>query len=205
MGAEDDDLLREAKSGEPLALKRLLLAHGGALRTRVAKGVPPRFRSILAPEDILQETFAEAFRTIGAFEPQGKDAFYRWLSTIADHRLLDAIRALKAARRGGGHAPAANVARSSIANLVDVVAVTTRTPSRSARGTETAAAVQVALAALRSEHREALTLRYLQGLPIADVAARMGKTESAVHKICSRALQALRKSMGEAAQYLSRT
>src|SRR3954470_5863567 len=93
MGAEDD-LLREAKAGEPLALKRLLLAHGGPLRTRIARGVPARVRSLLAPEDILQETFAEAFRTIGGFEPEGKDAFYRWLSTIADHRLLDAIRAL---------------------------------------------------------------------------------------------------------------
>ena len=202
MGPEDD-LLRDAKAGEPLALKRLLLAHGGPLRTRVAKGIPARFRSLLAPEDILQETFAEAFRTIGGFEPQGKDAFYRWLSTIADHRLLDAIRALKTARRGGGLSPAANVARSSIANLVDVVAVTTGTPSRAARGRETTAAVQVALAGLPAEHRDALTLRYLHGLPIAEVAQKMGKTESAVHKLCSRALQGLRKSMGEAANYLS--
>jgi RNA polymerase sigma-70 factor (ECF subfamily) len=200
----DDDLLRGAKAGEPLALKRLLLAHGGPLRTRIARGVPARFRSLLAPEDILQETFAEAFRTIGGFEPQGKDAFYRWLSTIADHRLLDAIRSLKTVRRGGGHAPAVNTARSSIANLVDIVAVTTRTPSRAARGHENTAAVQVALAGLRPEHRDALTLRYLQGLPIAEVAVRMGKTESAVHKLCSRALQGLRKSMGEAANYLSR-
>jgi RNA polymerase sigma-70 factor (ECF subfamily) len=203
MGGEDD-LLREAKAGEPLALKRLLLAHGGPLRTRIAKGVPARFRSLLAPEDILQETFAEAFRTMGSFEPEGKDAFYRWLATIADHKLLDAIRSLKTARRGGDRGPAANIARSSIANLVDVVAVTTRTPSRAARGHEMTAAVQVALAGLRSEHRDALTLRYLQGLPIAEVAQKMGKTESAVHKICSRALQGLRKSMGEAADYASR-
>jgi RNA polymerase sigma-70 factor (ECF subfamily) len=201
----DDDLLRDAKAGEPLALKRLLLAHGGPLQTRIAKGIPARFRSVLAPEDILQETFAEAFRTIGNFEPQGKDAFYRWLSTIADHRLLDAIRSLKTARRGGGQAPAANTARSSIANLVNIVAVTLRTPSRSARGHETTAAVQVALAGLRDEHRDALTLRYLRGLPIAEVAARMGKTESAVHKICSRALQGLRTSMGDAANDPSRS
>lgn len=200
----DEELLREAKAGQPLALKRLLLAHGGPLRTRIAKGVPPRFRSVLAPEDILQETFADAFRTIEGFEPVGKDAFYRWLSTIADHRLVDAVRALKTARRGGDRTPAANTARSSIANLVDIVAITTRTPSRVARSHENTAAVQVALAGLRAEHRDALTLRYLQGLPIAEVAGRMGKTESAVHKLCSRALQSLRKSMGEAANYLSR-
>lgn len=201
--SEERELIDRAKAGDALALDRLLLAHYGPLHARVVKRLPRRFCAVIAPEDIIQETFAEVFQTIGKFIPEGGDAFYRWIATVAEHRLLDAVRALRAAKRGGGRAPAANVHASSIAALVDLVAVSERTPSRSAGGHEAAAAVQVALAGLRGEYREALLLRYFQAMPIAEVAARMGKTESAVHKLCSRALQALREAMGEAAKYMS--
>jgi RNA polymerase sigma-70 factor (ECF subfamily) len=202
--AAEQDLVGRAVAGEPLALDRLLLAHYGSLHARVDKRLPQRLRTTVAPEDVIQETFAEAFRTIGGFKADGPDAFYRWLVTIADHRLVDAVRAHRAAKRGGDRAPAVQAGHSSIAAMVDLVAMSERTPSVSAGGHEAAAAVQVALAGLRPEYREALTLRYMQGLPVAEVAARMGRTESAVHKVCSRALQALKESMGEASRYLSR-
>lgn len=197
MDRDDADLVNRAMAGEPLALNRLLLLHYGTLSARVQKRIPTRLRAVITPEDVLQEAFAEAFRTMASFRPEGPNAFYRWLVTIADHRLLDAIRAHRAAKRGGGR-QAVNLAQSSIAPLVDLVAITERTPSDSAAGHEAAAAVQVGLAGLRSDYREALTLRYLQGLPVAEAAARMGRTESAMHKLCSRALQALRESMGDA-------
>ncbi len=201
---EQDDLVTRAAAGEPLALDRLLLNHYGPLHARVEKRLPQRLRATVAPEDVIQETFAEAFRTISGFKADSPDAFYRWLVTIADHRLVDAVRAHRAAKRGGGRSPAVLPGNSSIAAIVDLVAVNERTPSVSARGHEAAAAVQVALAGLRPEYREALTLRYMHGLPVADVAVRMGRTESAIHKVCSRALQALKESMGEASKFLSR-
>ena len=99
---------------------------------------------------------------------------------------------------------AAGAERSSIAALIDLVAVNEWTPSRSAGGHEAAAAVQVALAGLKPEYRAALSVRYLEGLTAAEAAGRLGTTEGAVHKLCSRALHTLRESLGEAAKYLSR-
>ncbi|MBX3376251.1 MAG: sigma-70 family RNA polymerase sigma factor [Phycisphaeraceae bacterium] len=197
------DLVERAIAGEPLALDRLLLDAYPKLLARVDQKLPGEVRGAVAPEDIIQEVFATAFRNIGAFRPEGQDAFYRWLTAIADNRVIDVVRAQNAAKRGGGRGVAGQE-RSSIAALIDVVAVNDRTPSRSAGGHEAAAAVQVALAGLKPEYREALALRYLEGLGVAETAARMGKTEPAVHKLCSRGLQALREAMGEAAKYLSR-
>jgi RNA polymerase sigma-70 factor (ECF subfamily) len=201
----DDDLLERAIAGEPLALDRLLLSAYPRLAARIDKKLPRSIRSLIAAEDILQETFAEAFRGIRAFRPSGKDALYRWLVTIADHRVLDAVRAHKAAKRGGGRtarAPAQGA--TSLGALIEMLGAPQPTPSRAAGGNEAAAALQVALAGLHPEYRDALTLRYLHGLPVAEVAVKMGKTESAVHKLCSRGLQRLRESMGEASSYLSR-
>lgn len=197
------DLVERAIAGEPLALDRLLLDAYPKLLARVDQKLPEEVRGAVAPEDIIQEVFATAFRSIGAFRPEGQDAFYRWLTVIADNRVIDVVRAQNAAKRGGGRGVAGQE-RSSIAALIDMVAVNDRTPSRSAGGHEAAAAVQVALAGLKPEYREALALRYLEGLGVAETAARMGRTEPAVHKLCSRGLQALREAMGEAAKYLSR-
>lgn len=199
-----DELVRGAIAGEPLALERLLLAHAGPLSARIVRRTPARFRHLLAPEDILQETFAYVFDAIGGFKPDGPDAFYRWLVTIADHRLTDGLRALRAAKRGGGRGVAPRGGRSSVADLVDLVAVSERTPSRSASGREAARSVLVGLSGLRDEYREALSLRYLKGLATPEIAVRMGKTESAVHKLCARGVQALRRALGESSDLLSR-
>jgi RNA polymerase sigma-70 factor, ECF subfamily len=203
----EDARVRRAIAGEPLALEGLLLDYYAPIASRVEQLVPASLRSILGVDDLVQETFAEAFRAISSFVPAGPGAFAAWLGTIADHRALDAIRAQKAAKRGGGWrkleaAPMANA--GSIAALVDLIAVSERTPSRSVSGREAAAAVHVALAGLRPEYRDALRLRYLLALPVAEVAGRMGKTESAVHKLCARGLQQLRESLGDAGRYLSR-
>jgi len=42
------------------------------------------------PEDILQETFLRAFHTIDRFQWKGPDSLMRWLTTIAEHLILNA-------------------------------------------------------------------------------------------------------------------
>lgn len=198
--------VERAIAGDVVALNRLLLDSYRRLHARILKKIPARLQTLVAPEDIIQESLAEAYRSIKQFRPTGDDSFFRWLAVIADHRLVDAIRAQRAAKRGGDRTPLSPADRgvSSVATLIDLLAVSEHTPSRSARGHEAGAAIQVALASLSPDYRKALQLRYLESLPVAAVAARMGRTESAIHKLCSRALLDLRSAMGEAAQYLSR-
>ena len=66
------------------------------------------------------------------------------------------------------------------------------------------AAVQRAISGLKPEYEEAIRLRYIEGRSVADAATRMGKTERAVHKLCSRAMQKLRESLGDDASFLSK-
>ena len=51
---------------------------------------------------------------------------------------------------------------------------------------------------LREDERILLNLRYYKGLPAAEVAELVGKSEAAVRKRLLRALQRLRKLMEEA-------
>lgn len=201
------DLVARAVAGEPLALERLILDHHRALSAVVAGKIPATLAVVISADDILQETYAEVYRGIGAFRPDGENAFFRWLCTIADHRLLDAVRAHRAAKRGGGRAPVEatpGAEQSAMLALLDLVFVHERTPSRSAAGHEAIGAVQSAIETLKPDYRDAIRLRYIEGLSVADAAARMNRTERAVHKLCSRGLQRLREALGDASRYFSR-
>ena len=201
------DELAQAVAGDRAALERLLLSHYSRLAAHVARKFPAALRGVLGEEDVLQETFVEAFRRIGSFEQQGPEAFYGWLAMIASHRLADAVKAERALKRGGGQvAGEANldVSGRSVIALLEQLAVQDYTPSRSVARHESVWAVQVALAGLKEEYREALRLRYIEGLSLGEVAARMGRTERAVDNLCDRGRKRLRAALGRASQYLTR-
>jgi RNA polymerase sigma-70 factor (ECF subfamily) len=56
---------------------------------------------------------------------------------------------------------------------------------------------RAALDDLGSHHRAALTLRYLDGLPVADVAGHLGRSEHATEALLVRARGAFRRAYGE--------
>ncbi len=209
MGPEESEsrLIALAKAGDTSALERLLVAHYDRLATEVAHGLPDRFRALVSADDVLQETFVVAFREIRHFEPTSPDAFHRWLATIAKHRLLDLVKAQRAAKRGGGRAAIGDARRSpeeSLVGLLELLQVNERTPSRSVAAHEAIRAIQAGLAELKDDYREALRLRYLEGLPVAETAARMQRTEHAVHMLCHRGLEQLREALGRSSKFFTR-
>src|SRR5689334_9596898 len=48
--------------------------------------------SSLEVDDLLQETFLRAFRDIEQFTYRAPGSFLRWLASIADHVVIDAVR-----------------------------------------------------------------------------------------------------------------
>jgi len=207
VATDDDeaDLLAQARAGDRLSLQRLLVRYQGRLVTRIRRKLPRSLGGAIAAEDVLQETLIEVFRGIGGFEPVAARGFFRWIATIADHRVIDIVRGHRAAKRGGGRIAVDPLAGgSSVAPLLELLQVHSHTPSRSAAGRELELALRAALAGLKDEYRQALELRFLKGLSVAETAAKMRRTEMSIHKLCSRGLQRLRESLGEASRYLSR-
>ena len=62
-----DQLLAQAVAGDHAALERLLLLYYDRLAARIGRMLPDDVRSQLGVEDVLQDTFVQAFRDIGAF------------------------------------------------------------------------------------------------------------------------------------------
>lgn len=208
------ELVVQAVAREELALDRLLMAVTPRLLARIERRLPFDVRTLCSPDDVLQDTFSEAFRGFADFRvPPNADpagAFIRWITTVADHRVVDAVRSLRAAKRGGGRlthsgAGSGTDGQTSMIPLLEALAGDQPTPSKVATGQELESALRQAIASLYPSYREALELRYLLGLSPSEVAARLNRTEEAVHKLCSRAVQALREAVGDLGQYISRT
>ena len=206
-GESEQDVLARAIAGDRSALERLLLTHYERLHARIRRRLPAAVQGILAPEDILQQAFVSVFQGISSFEPRGPHSFFRWVSGISENRLQDAIRAHRAAKRGGGRSPLQRARADNGGSEVCLLALLAgpeRTPSRTAARREAAGAVHVAMAALKDDYREAIRLRYIDGLSVREIAQAMKRSESSVHHLCSRALSELRVVMGRSSQYLTR-
>jgi RNA polymerase sigma-70 factor (ECF subfamily) len=203
----EQKLVKQAVAGDGAALEGLLLAHHDRLAAALRAKLPRQTRERIGVEDVCQEAYVAAFRQIRRFRPKGDDAFFRWLLKIAERKLLDSGRRDNAARRGGGRGKLENrrsEAMSSVVDLLELLAVHERTPSRSAAGHEAVAALQTALDGLKDDYGRALRMRYIDGLPVEKVAQRMGRTPRSVHMLCYRGLRKLRELLGPAEHYLSR-
>lgn len=192
-----------ARAGDQLALAKLLALHHPALAARVRARLDPAVRARLSPEDVLQEVYLLVFRQVERFEDRGPDSFLHWVTTILDNKLIDVQRAAHRAQRDvSREKPIAPIDRTgSYWNLLDHVYHDTATPSRVVRREEAIGALMTCVSGLAEAHRRIIELRFLEGLPLAEVAQRMQKTEGAVVAMTQRALKALRDSMEQLGDY----
>lgn len=190
-------LVEHASAGDREALDRLFARCLPRLRRllQLQAGVALHNSEL---DDLVQEAYLEATRRFGDYTYQGPDSFFRWLATVALHRLSNLRRTATAAkrdRRRERRLPEGD-ASSVVPQAAQPVAVGPG-PRTLVMGAEAEGRLDAALSALSASDREVITLARLQGLPLGDVAERMGRTRNAVALLLSRALRKLRDAMGD--------
>jgi len=179
MGPDTERLLQAARGGDRDALDAVYARHRGRLVAFVASRIRPGQAGAATAEDIVQEVHLESARRIDAFAPEGPAAFYRWLVAIARFKIQEAVRSARTRKRSAEEPLAFDpVSRGT-------------SPSGGAMRGERAAAIAGALESLPGEQGEAVRLRYLEGLTVAEAADRLGKSPAAVKALVSRGLGAL--------------
>jgi RNA polymerase sigma factor (sigma-70 family) len=204
MGVTDEEQLSSALAGDREALGALLEAHGPEVRERLGGAIPKRWRSLLALDDVMQQAYADAFLDIGQFVPQGEGSFTAWLLTIAKRNLLDALRLLEAEKRGGGRKQVKSPpGDESFVALCERLGSTSSTPSRKVVRSEACGALQRAVKRLPQAQRRVVQMYDLEGRPIGEVSATLGRSEGAIYMLRARAHRRLCEIMGTASKYLS--
>jgi RNA polymerase sigma-70 factor (ECF subfamily) len=204
MDASQDQLLATALSGDTKALADVLMRDGPIARAALREAIPTKWQSILAMDDVMQQTYAEAVVNIHRFEYRGQGSFAAWLTQLARYTLLDAVRMLEADKRGGNRARVQPTRDDSCANLFDMLCQTMGTPSRYAARHEASAAILDAVDQLPPPQKQVVEMYDLQGRPVAEVAAALGRSEGAVYLLRVRAHRRLAELMGGGANYITR-
>jgi RNA polymerase sigma-70 factor (ECF subfamily) len=204
--ADTCELIDRAIAGDRVALERLMLDHYAVLARQIDQRMPPSLRSVMSADDVVQMTYSQVFTHISGYERRDEATFLSWLIAVAENRLRDAIRAHRRKKRGGGRTPISAGAcdqESRAGNLFDALAGSGNTPSQSVARREGIRAIQVAVAGLPADYRQAVELRYFEGRSIEEAANAMGRTPGAVRGLLDRAKKELREALERASKYLS--
>jgi RNA polymerase sigma factor (sigma-70 family) len=162
--AEQVDL---ATKGDTDALQRLIVHYHTPLRTSLQAKMDPALRQHIDPEDVLQEAYAAAFKTITGCNFDTPAGFYKWLEKITVNELKDQQRDLHRHKRDIARRvrPPADMP-TSYPDLIQTLASPDSTPSRHVAAEEAVAAVLTSLARLTDDQRNVVRLRFLESRPI---------------------------------------
>ena len=201
------DILARIKGGETAAMDMLLVEAFGPLRSAIVQQMTGGLKNApIEPEDVIQEVFAAAWAGLPEAEFDGFEAFLAWLRQIASNKLIDMHRAILADKRDvRREAPAWGVQSGSYVDLLDQVSSPQSTPSRGVARSEALAVLMVKMQQLPEDYRRVIHWRLIDGLPVAEVALRLDRSESAIHMLFHRAMKQLRELMGAQSDYLSQS
>jgi RNA polymerase sigma-70 factor (ECF subfamily) len=158
-----------AKEGDADALRFLYLRYADNVYGYVCSIVRDEHEA----EDVTQHIFAKLIRGLGRYEPRVVP-FSAWILRVAHNAAIDHVRTRRPV-------PCEEVRPANVADDVS--------------GRERFADLRLALAALPTEQRDVLTLRFLVGLTPGEIAVRMGRSEDAVHGLQHRGRRRLRREL----------
>ena len=180
------DLLTRARAGETPAFCRLVAEHEGRLLQQ-ACGLT---RDPSAAEDLVSETFVEAWRSLSRYN--GTCRFSTWPFSILLHRHQKALRRARSRPIPLAALPSAEADERRRAQ--DNLPAAGPSPAEEAMRKEAADRLRLTVAALPDMHQQVVLLRFFEDASLSEITAllgcSLGTTKSRLHY----ALEKLRES-----------
>jgi RNA polymerase sigma-70 factor (ECF subfamily) len=178
----DAELVGRAQGGDRAAFEALVRRTGRLVFARLYLDTGDPHKA----EDLVQDTFLLAFRSIGQLkDPAG---FRPWLLAIAHRQMLDAVRREGRKKRSG---PTAGE------GALNLVPFNGWGPDEATEREEARAKVIAVLRELPEEYRLPLSLRYLAGADYDTIGQQLGLTNGSLRGMLHRGLKLLKERMPE--------
>jgi RNA polymerase sigma-70 factor (ECF subfamily) len=203
----EGDLADRIRSRHADALAEYLHVHRPQLMAFIERQLSTTLRRKVEPDDIYQETSAEALRALPTVELGDREVF-SWLCQIAERRIIDCHRRFfgsqkrDAAREvplqgGSGDSDQAG-------GLIHLLVASLTTPSQAFSRNAREERLLEALGKLAADQQTALRLRYIDNLPSKRIAEHLGKTDAAVRVMLTRSLKKLHELLDDEAAQAAR-
>jgi RNA polymerase sigma-70 factor (ECF subfamily) len=150
----------------------------------------------LEASDLVQQTLLKAWRDLKQFRG-GPAELFAWLRKILHHTFLDAYDRAHADKRDPARKAVEADLTVSFAGLDELLVAPHTSPSERAVRNEDLTRLAEALEQLPPDQREAVTLKHLLGLTLAQISERMECTQAAVAGLLYRGRSELKKQLAQ--------
>lgn len=186
----DEDLVTMALGGSAVAFDELVERYA-AVVYRVARGIT---RGHSDAEDVVQETFLKAFKSLDRFSAS-KASFRTWVITIARNQSINVFSSLK--RKAARFLADFDQVEQSGSSSADAPALGTRDAETLLAIQQEHAQVQKALSKLPERQRTAILLKAQESMSYEDIAQVMNSSSSAVESLIFRGRKRLLELLEE--------
>jgi RNA polymerase sigma-70 factor (ECF subfamily) len=147
---------------------------------------------------VVQLTLLEAHQAKQQLRGRSEAEILGWLRTALARNLADEIRKLGAGKRAAAREESLQQAlEESSSRLEAWLAAEQSSPSQQAERQEQVLRLTATLARLPDKQRQAVELRHLKGMSLAEVAGEMDCSKAAVVGLLHRGVEKLRQLLGE--------
>lgn len=182
----DNKLARRAQQGDIAAFEELFNRH----QKRVYNIALRMLGDETEAADAAQEVFVRAYRSIGKLVSE--EAFVTWLRTMAVNICRDILRKRGRVRLQSLDAP---VKTNDGSHLTNEIADWSTNPERSLDAKQMQEVVRGAIDSLSPDYREVVTLFYVDGADVAEIAKVTGCPPGTIKSRLSRARAELKRKL----------
>ena len=183
---DDTTLIEEIKKGDAGAFEQFVREYQGLVFNTCYSFLNHREDA----EDVSQEVFIEAYRSIDSF--RGDASLSTWLYRLSMNKSLDFIRAKKRQKRGSGLLSLFDNEKMSKLNVQD-----SGQPHSQMEDEEKRQILHVAVSKLPERQKKAIILSKFEGLSQEQVAEVLDTTVSSVESLLVRAKRNLRDLLSD--------
>jgi RNA polymerase sigma-70 factor, ECF subfamily len=188
MDGRDDDTeaVARARAGDADAFRRLVERHSHNV-FRLAYRMT---RNEHDAEDVVQETFLRAYRSLHRFEDRSH--FGSWIYRITANCAYDSLRARERRQEATEPVTTDDAADGPVARMPSREPA----PDRLVFGGEIRRRVALAMGRMSALEKSAFTLRHLQGMSIKEIGRALDLDASAAKQSVFRAVRKMRDALG---------
>lgn len=183
-----------AKRGDLDAISALLMHVSDVLRSFLKASWDTKWQNYFSVDDVLQESFADAFLSIDQFQGASIQQFEGWMKRLCKNNYIDALRGLKTEKSGADK----RVKQSTDESLTLLFTKVSQadSPSVNLSKKEISQKLLLTIQSLPTTYASVVMQLDIDGKSAEDVAQSMNCSIGAVYMRRNRALKQLRRLMG---------